>query len=78
MNSDTIKGNWKELMGDIQKQWGKLTDDHLTQVEGSRKKLAGVLQQNYGIALEAAEKQISDWETTRKQMTDKLFQKDSK
>ena len=78
MNNDTIAGNWKQLMGDIQKQWGKLTDDHLTQVEGSRKKLAGELQENYGIALDAAEKQISDWETTREQMTDKLFQKGSK
>ena len=78
MNNDTIAGNWKQLMGDIQKQWGKLTDDHLTQVSGSRKKLAGALQENYGIALDAAEKQISDWETTRKAMTDKLFQKGSK
>lgn len=78
MNNDTIEGNWKQLMGDIQKQWGKLTDDHLTQVEGSRKKLAGALQENYGIALDAAEKQISDWETARKKMTDKLFQKESK
>lgn len=78
MNNDTITGNWKQVMGDIQKQWGKLTDDHLAQISGSRRKLTGVLQENYGIALEAAEKQISDWETTRKQMTDKLSQKESK
>lgn len=78
MNNDTIAGNWKQLMGDIQKQWGKLTDDQLSQVNGNRKKLAGVLQENYGIALDAAEKQISDWETTRKTVTGKLFQKGSK
>lgn len=78
MNNDTIAGNWKQLMGDIQKQWGKLTNDHLSQVNGNRKKLAGVLQENYGIALDAAEKQISDWETTRKTVTDKLFEKGSK
>lgn len=78
MNHDIIEGNWKQLMGDIQKHWAKLTNDHLAQVSGSRKKLAGVLQENYGIALDAAEKQISDWEITRKKMTDKLFQKESK
>ena len=41
MNNDTIAGNWKQLMGDIQKQWARLTSDHLEQIEGSRKKLAG-------------------------------------
>lgn len=77
MNNDTIAGNWKQLMGDIQKQWAKLTNDHLEQIEGSRKKLAGALQENYGIAQEAAETQISDWENTRRKMTEKLSQKGS-
>lgn len=78
MNNDTIAGNWKQLIGDIQKQWGKLTDDHLTQINGSRKKLAGVLQENYGIAQEAAETQISDWENTRRKMAEVVVQKGSK
>lgn len=77
MNNDTIAGNWKQLMGDIQKQWARLTSDHLGRIEGSRKKLAGALQENYGIAQEAAEKQISDWENTRRKMTEKLSQKGS-
>lgn len=78
MNNDRIAGNWKQLMGDIQKQWPKLTNDHLVQIEGSSKKLAGTLQENYGIAQEAAEKQISDWEIARKKAADKLSQKGSK
>jgi len=78
MNNDTIQGNWKLLMGEVQKQWAKLTDDHLAQVEGSRKKLAGAIQKNYGIAQEAAETQVSDWEKTRKKMMDSTVQKDSK
>lgn len=78
MNNDTIEGNWKQMIGDIQKQWGKLTNDHLAQVEGNRKKLAGALQENYGIAQEEAERQISDWEKFRKRMTNKLFEKESK
>jgi uncharacterized protein YjbJ (UPF0337 family) len=70
MNNDTIEGNWKELMGDIQKQWGKLTNDHLKQVDGSREKLAGTIQKNYGIAREEAESQITEWEKSHRKVTD--------
>lgn len=66
MNSDTIEGNWKQLTGEIQKQWGKLTDDHMTQVMGSRKKLAGLIQENYGVAREDADTQVTEWENSRK------------
>lgn len=78
MNSDTIEGNWKQLTGDIQKQWGKLTDDHLTQIEGSRKKLAGTIQEHYGVAREEAEKQVSDWEKSREKAMDSLSRRNSK
>lgn len=78
MNNDTIEGNWKQMIGDVQKQWGKLTNDHLSQVEGSRKKLSGAIQKNYGILQDEAEKQIADWEIMRRKMTDNLLQKDSK
>lgn len=61
MNSDRIEGNWKQLKGSIQKQWGELTDDELDQIEGSRTKLAGKLQEKYGIAKDEAEKQIDEW-----------------
>lgn len=78
MNNDTIEGNWKQLIGDIQKQWGKLTNEHLTQVEGNRKKLAGVIQENYGILQDEAEKQIADWEGMRQKTLDVVTQKASK
>ena len=48
MNSDQLKGNWKQLMGDAKKQWGKLTDDDLKQVEGRKDKLVGKIQERYG------------------------------
>ncbi|MBP9721098.1 MAG: CsbD family protein [Bacteroides sp.] len=78
MNNDTIEGNWKQLMGDIQKKWGKLTNEHLTQVEGNRKKLAGVIQENYGILQDEAEKQIADWEETRQKTLDIVTRQASK
>jgi uncharacterized protein YjbJ (UPF0337 family) len=64
MNWDTVKGNWNQARGKIKEQWGKLTDDDLTVIEGKRDQLIGRLQQRYGMAREAAEKQVADWERT--------------
>ena len=62
MNWDRVEGNWKQLKGKVIEKWGKLTDDDLEVVAGKREKLAGLLQERYGIAKDAAEKQVKDWE----------------
>ena len=58
MNRDQAAGGWKELKGKIKQQWGKLTDDDLTVLEGSAQELSGRIQKRYGIAQEEAEKQV--------------------
>ena len=62
MNNDIIKGEWKEVSGAVQKQWGKLTNDDLAMINGDRTKLAGSIQKAYGIQKDEAEKQLKDWE----------------
>jgi len=62
MNEDIIQGKWEQVKGDVQRRWGKLTNDQVDQIQGSRKKLSGMLQENYGIARDEAEKQIKEWE----------------
>ena len=62
MNEDTIKGNWKQFKGNLKEQWGKLTDDDCDVIDGRREQLLGKLQERQGLAREAAEKQISDWQ----------------
>ena len=62
MNEDQLKGNWKQLQGRVKEQWGKLTDDDLTQVNGQRDQLVGKLQEKYGIAKEEAQKQVKEFE----------------
>lgn len=62
MNADTIKGEWKVLKGDIQKKWGKLTDDDMAVINGDRNKLAGHIQKAYGLSKDETEKQLKDWE----------------
>lgn len=61
MNWDIVKGKWKQASGSAKAQWGKLTDDELTQIEGNRDKLVGKVQEKYGVAKEEAEKQVDDW-----------------
>ena len=62
MNWDSIKGNWKQMAGSVKEQWGKLTDDDMTIIEGQREQLVGRVQERYGIAREAAEDQVRVWE----------------
>lgn len=61
MNWDQIEGNWKQLKGSAREQWGKLTDDDLDVIAGKRDKLVGKIQEKYGVAREAAEKQIEEY-----------------
>lgn len=69
MNKDTIEGEWKQLVGEIQKRWGELTHDSITQINGSREKLSGAIQKQYGIARDVAENQMNEWEKTYKKLT---------
>lgn len=62
MNTDIIKGKWKQLNGKIKTQWGKLTDDDLTVAEGNREYLAGKVQERYGVTKDIAQKQVEDFE----------------
>lgn len=48
MNWDVIQGKWDQIKGSVKEQWGDLTDDELTEVSGSRDKMAGKLQERYG------------------------------
>ncbi len=62
MNKDQMIGKWHELKGSAREQWGKLTDDDIAEVDGSREKLSGKIQNAYGVAREKAEEQIDEWE----------------
>ena len=62
MNTDIIKGNWKEVMGKAKQQWGKLTDDDLQQIDGKKEELIGKIQKQYGYARDQAEEEVKKWE----------------
>ncbi|MCP1623196.1 CsbD family protein [Pseudomonas nitroreducens] len=61
MNTDVIKGKWKQLSGTLKEKWGKLTDDDLQQADGHAEYLVGKLQERYGWTKEKAEEEVRDF-----------------
>lgn len=61
MNTDVLKGKWRQLKGEVQIQWGKLTNDDLDMVEGDFDKLVGRIQERYGYERERARRELNEW-----------------
>ncbi|MBJ6373057.1 CsbD family protein [Sedimentitalea arenosa] len=61
MNWDQIEGKWKQMKGDIQAEWGELTDDDLAEADGNREKLEGLIQERYGKTREEAKDALDNW-----------------
>lgn len=66
MNEDIMKGKWNQLKGMARQQWGKLTDDDIERIAGSKDELLGRLQERYGYDRERAQREIDDWETQQR------------
>ena len=55
MNTDQVKGKFKQLSGEIKRKWGQITDDDLRQAQGSMEKLIDKIQERSGDRREAIE-----------------------
>ena len=64
MNSDQMKGNWKQFIGKAKEKWDRLTNDDWRVVEGKRDQLVGKIQERYGITRGEAERQVGEFEKT--------------
>ncbi len=62
MKSDRLQGNWNQIKGKVKEEWGKLTDDDLTEIDGRREQLLGKIRERYALAAEEAERKIQEWE----------------
>ena len=58
MNKDIAAGKWEQLKGAVKEQWGRITDDELTEIAGKRDKLHGLLRERYGYSEEKARAEI--------------------
>jgi uncharacterized protein YjbJ (UPF0337 family) len=70
MNSDQLKGKWKQMKGSVKERWGKLTDDDLDVINGQQDQLIGTIQERYGIARKAAQKQVDEWNAALARQSD--------
>ena len=62
MNWNEISGQWTQLKGKLKEHWGKLTDDELEAIAGSREKFLGKLQEKHGLSKDEAERQLEEWQ----------------
>jgi len=60
MNEDILKGQWKQLRGQIKEWWGVLTDDDLDKINGQRDQMIGMLQKKYGFTKDQATRELDD------------------
>ena len=65
MNDDQLKGAWHQAEGWIKEQWGQLTDDDVTRIDGQLEQLIGRVQERYGIEREKAEHDVRTWYQAR-------------
>jgi uncharacterized protein YjbJ (UPF0337 family) len=64
MNQDILEGKWKQLKGQVKQEWGKLTDDDLDRIAGSRDELVGIIQERYGWERVEAQRAVDEFYRT--------------
>lgn len=61
MSNLNLKGNWNELKGKLKQEYGDLTDDDLSYVEGKEDELLGRLQKKLGKTKEDIASELKKW-----------------
>jgi uncharacterized protein YjbJ (UPF0337 family) len=59
MNGNVFQGKWRQITGEAQKRWGRLTGSRPNQIRGDRDRLLGWIQEKYGYAREKAERKVN-------------------
>ena len=66
MNWDRIERGWAQFMGTAQNRWEKLSEEQLRTIAGSREALAASIKEAYGVTIEAAGRQIDQWQSDQR------------
>ena len=64
MDWNRVSGLWTEYKGVAKANWGRLSDNDMTAISGSRDLLIGKLQTRYGLTKDQAEQQVDNWVAT--------------
>jgi uncharacterized protein YjbJ (UPF0337 family) len=57
--TNLLNAKWKQVEGKVKENWGKLTDDEITQIKGSYEALVGKIQERYEITRSKAESEVN-------------------
>ncbi len=60
INENVVKGKWNEFKGEVQKAWGRLTEDEVESSKGDLTALAGLVQRKYGLAQEEVRTRMNE------------------
>jgi uncharacterized protein YjbJ (UPF0337 family) len=66
MNWDQIEDKWYLFKSELPKNWGRLTDEDITRINGRREELASRLQERYGFGRVEAQREIKAWVRSKK------------
>jgi uncharacterized protein YjbJ (UPF0337 family) len=61
---DRIEGDWQVFRHRVKREWSRLSDEHLEQIDGRRDRLARRVRDVYGVSDDEADKQVSAWEAS--------------
>ena len=61
MNQDILQGKWKQVKGQVEEHWGRLTDNQLDRIQGRNEELVGLLQESYGYTQAQAQQAVDDF-----------------
>ena len=65
MNWDQMLGKWLQIKGGFRQKWGRLIDDDLQVIAGSKDKVIGRARERYGTLKGEAQRQLSTIESNR-------------
>lgn len=60
MNEQILKGRWNQIKGDVQREWGKLTNNDIERVKGEFTHLQGIIQEKYGHTSEEIKSKLQE------------------
>lgn len=66
MNADTLKGNWKQLVGSAKEKWGEITENEWLESEGNFEKIVGKIQERYGRGRDEVVEEVNEWLKSRR------------
>ena len=63
MNWSNIESGWNDFKANAKTQWGKLSDQQVSDTLGKRDSLSTKVQEAYVVTKEEADRQITDWQS---------------